>query len=140
MKMVDISPKQPTKRYAIATARVTMEPATLKAIGQNKIPKGDVLAGSKLAAITAAKKTSDLLPLCHPLALEAVKVDIKLEPPNKVSISVYCANYGKTGPEMEALTAATVAALNVYDMCKGIDSTMDIATCLVEKAGGKSSP
>lgn len=141
VRMIDISPKAPTKRLARAEAVVTMTPATVGKIKDGSLAKGNLLDVARVAAIGAAKRTSDLLPLCHPLALEVVEVEITaVTSPPSVRITTVCGNFGKTGPEMEALTAASVAALTVYDMCKGIDSTMGLAVKLLAKSGGKSSP
>jgi cyclic pyranopterin phosphate synthase len=138
--MVDVTQKPVTERSATAAARVLMQPETLAAIQAGQIGKGDVLAVARLAGIMAAKRTPDLIPLCHPLALTSVKVDLTLNPDeNAVEISATCKLSGKTGVEMEALTAASVAALTVYDMCKALDKGMQITDLrLTHKAGGKS--
>jgi cyclic pyranopterin phosphate synthase len=138
--MVDVTQKPVTERTATAAARVIMQPETLAAIQAGQIGKGDVLAVARLAGIMAAKRTPDLIPLCHPLALTSVKVDLTLNPDeNAVEISATCKLSGKTGVEMEALTAASVAALTVYDMCKALDKGMQITDLrLTHKAGGKS--
>lgn len=138
--MVDVTQKPVTERTATAAARVLMQPETLAAIQAGQIGKGDVLAVARLAGIMAAKRTPDLIPLCHPLALTSVKVDLTLNPDeNAVEISATCKLSGKTGVEMEALTAASVAALTVYDMCKALDKGMLITDLrLTHKAGGKS--
>ncbi len=138
--MVDVTDKAITARTATAAARVIMQPETLAAIAQGQIGKGDVLAVARLAGIMAAKRTPDLIPLCHPLALTSVTVDLALNPAtNSVEISATCKLSGKTGVEMEALTAASVAALTVYDMCKALDKGMLITDLrLIHKAGGKS--
>ena len=138
--MVDVTQKPVTERSATAAARVLMQPETLAAIQAGQIGKGDVLAVARLAGIMAAKRTPDLIPLCHPLALTSVKVDLTLNPDeNAVEISATCKLSGKTGVEMEALTAASVAALTVYDMCKALDRGMQITDLrLTHKAGGKS--
>ncbi|MFY7777605.1 MAG: cyclic pyranopterin monophosphate synthase MoaC [Elstera sp.] len=138
--MVDVTQKPVTERTATAAARVLMQPETLAAIRAGQIGKGDVLAVARLAGIMAAKRTPDLIPLCHPLALTSVKVDLTLNPDeNAVEISATCKLSGKTGVEMEALTAASVAALTVYDMCKALDKGMQITDLrLTHKAGGKS--
>ncbi len=138
VKMVDVSGKLPTLRRAKAMAEVRAAAATVKRIAEGSTPKGNVLDLAKVAGITAAKKTAELLPLCHPLGLEAVEVDTELRG-DRVRITAACSNFGKTGPEMEALTAASVAALTVYDMCKGIDSSITFSVALLEKSGGKSS-
>jgi len=139
-RMVDVGEKQVTRREAVATARVLMEPDTLGLITTGSYKKGDVLAAARIAGIQAAKKTSDLIPLCHPLMLESVKVDFDLDQSaSAVLITARCRLSGKTGVEMEALTAASVAALTIYDMCKAVDRGMVIeAVRLDEKRGGKS--
>jgi cyclic pyranopterin phosphate synthase len=138
--MVDVSGKAVTARTATARARVMMEPATLAMIQQGSAKKGDVLGVARLAGIMGAKRTADLIPLCHPLAITSVKVD--LEPDvaaNAVEITATVRTTGQTGVEMEALTAASVAALTVYDMCKAVDRSMRIEGLRVtHKAGGKS--
>ena len=141
VRMVNIGAKAPSRRRASAEALVSMSAATADKIASGSVPKGNVLDVAKVAAISACKRTADLLPLCHPLAVEAVEVsaDVVASPPS-VRITATCGNFGKTGPEMEALTAAAVAALTVYDMCKGIDSTMSFTIRLLEKSGGSSSP
>jgi cyclic pyranopterin monophosphate synthase len=139
-RMVDVSDKEVTERVATAGARVLMQPETLAAIQAGRIGKGDVLAVARLAGIMAAKRTPDLIPLCHPLALTSVCVDLSCdECTNAVTIEATCKLKGRTGVEMEALTAASVAALTVYDMCKAIDRGMQIQDLrLLYKAGGKS--
>jgi cyclic pyranopterin monophosphate synthase len=133
--MVDVGAKDITERVAVARASVRMQPATLKLIATKKAAKGDVLSVAQLAGIMAAKKTPDLIPLCHPLALSSVDVKLTLDAKrNAVDIEATCRLKGRTGVEMEALTAATVAALTVYDMAKAIDTSMVIAEVrLVEK-------
>ncbi len=139
-QMVDVGAKQETERSATASARVVMQPATLAAIQAGEIGKGDVLGVARLAGIMAAKRTPDLIPLCHPLALTSVKVDLACdERANAVQIEATCKLKGRTGVEMEALTAASVAALTIYDMCKAIDRAMEIQDLrLLYKSGGKS--
>lgn len=139
-QMVDVSDKDVTERTATAGATVTMQPETLALIQEGRAKKGDVLGTARLAGIMAAKKTADLIPLCHPLALSSVTVDLVCDPDrNAVDISATCKLKGRTGVEMEALTAASVAALTVYDMCKAVDRGMVIsAVKLLHKAGGKS--
>jgi cyclic pyranopterin phosphate synthase len=139
-RMVDVGDKDVTERVATAKASVVMQPATLALIRDKKAAKGDVLAVAQLAGIMAAKKTSDLIPLCHPLALSSVQVTLSLdEKRNAVDIEATCKLKGKTGVEMEALTAASVAALTVYDMCKAVDRGMFISEVkLLHKSGGKS--
>lgn len=137
--MVDVSEKISSVREARAFARVLMKPETLEQIKQNSLRKGDVLAVARIAGIQAAKKCSDLIPLCHPLALSKVAVDFALdEHSNSVEITSYCKLTGQTGVEMEALTAASIAALTIYDMCKAVDMEMIIEqVCLLEKSGGR---
>ena len=139
-RMVDVGDKDVTERVATAKASVVMQPATLALIRDKKAAKGDVLAVAQLAGIMAAKKTSDLIPLCHPLALSSVQVTLSLdEKRNAVDIEATCKLKGRTGVEMEALTAASVAALTVYDMCKAVDRGMVIEQVkLLHKSGGKS--
>lgn len=138
--MVDVGAKDVTERVAVAGASVRMQPATLKLIATRKAAKGDVLAVAQLAGIMAAKKTPDLIPLCHPLALNSVDVKLSLDARrNAVDIEATCRLMGRTGVEMEALTAASVAALTVYDMCKSVDRGMLISDIrLLHKSGGKS--
>ncbi len=139
-RMVDVSAKDETERTATAGATVTMQPATLTLIMEGKAKKGDVLGTARLAGIMAAKKTPDLIPLCHPLALSSVEVTLECDKSrNAVDITATCKLKGRTGVEMEALTAASVAALTVYDMCKAVDRGMVISDVkLLYKAGGKS--
>jgi cyclic pyranopterin monophosphate synthase len=138
--MVDVGAKEETERVATAAGRVLMQPATLALIEQRKLAKGDVLAVAQFAGIMAAKRTPELIPLCHPLALTAVEVALACcQDPPSVEISATCRLRGRTGVEMEALTAVSVAALTVYDMCKAIDRGMRITDIrLRHKAGGKS--
>lgn len=138
--MVDVSAKETTARTATARGRVMMQRDTLLKIKEGGFKKGDVLAVAQLAGIMAAKKTPDLIPLCHPLALSSVKVHLTLnEAENAVEIEATCKITGQTGVEMEALTAVSAAALTVYDMCKAVDKGMVIdAIQLMHKAGGKS--
>jgi cyclic pyranopterin phosphate synthase len=139
-RMVDVSAKEETSREAIAEGRVTMLPATLALIMDGKVAKGDVFGVARLAGIMAAKKTAELIPLCHPLALSSV--EISLEPDkagSSVRIRAAVRSTGKTGVEMEALTAVSVAGLTIYDMCKAVDREMTIADVrLMKKSGGKS--
>jgi len=137
--MVDVTDKANTFREATAEARVRMRPQTLQMIVQGEHPKGDVFAVARIAGIQAAKKTSDLIPLCHPLLLTGVKVELSAEGEDTVHIRATCKLAGQTGVEMEALTAASVAALTIYDMCKAVDRGMVIEQVrLLEKLGGKS--
>ncbi len=137
--MVDVSAKAETERTAIARGRIAMDPVTLARIQEGQVGKGDVLGVARLAGIMAAKRTADLIPLCHPLMLAKVTVDLVAAPPDAVEIEALVKVTGRTGVEMEALTAVTVAALTVYDMCKALDRGMRIeAVRLVHKAGGRS--
>ena len=138
--MVDVSDKSETTRVAVARGKVVMAPETMALIQSRGLKKGDVLAVAQLAGIMGAKRTPDLIPLCHPLALTSVKVELALEPENNaVSIEATCKLKGQTGVEMEALTAVSVAALTVYDMVKAVDKSMRITDIhLVHKSGGKS--
>ncbi len=137
--MVDVSGKQTTQRRALARATVHMQPATLQAIEDNKLKKGEVLAVARVAGIQAAKRCSDLIPLCHPLAINKVQVDFTVLNDRELEIQAECRVSGLTGVEMEALTAVSIAALTIYDMCKAIDKGMVIGDiCLLEKQGGKS--
>ena len=139
-RMVDVGSKPDSERIATATSAILMREATLATILSGDIPKGDVFGVARIAGIQAAKQCSNLLPLCHPLALSAI--EITLTPDESlpgVVISATCKVVGKTGVEMEALTAASVSALTIYDMCKGIDRSMTIQnTRLESKLGGKS--
>jgi cyclic pyranopterin monophosphate synthase len=139
-RMVDVSGKGETERIATAAGSVIMQPATLALIREGGVKKGDVLSIARLAGIMGAKRTPDLIPLCHPLALTSVLVDLTLdEARNAVDITATCKLTGKTGVEMEALTAVSVAALTVYDMCKAVDKGMQITDVrLTHKSGGKS--
>ena len=138
--MVDVTAKPETERTATARARIVMQPATLALIVAGSAAKGDVLGVARLAGIMAAKRTADLIPLCHPLPLTQVSVDLPPDPAaNAVEIAATVRTAGRTGVEMEALTAASVAALTVYDMCKAVDRGMRIeALRVTHKAGGKS--
>jgi len=138
--MVDVSEKDITERTATAGATVSMQPETMQLILDGGVKKGDVLTVVQLAGIMGAKRTPDLIPLCHPLALTSVKVDLECDAENNaVTITATCKLKGRTGVEMEALTAVSVAALTVYDMCKAVDKGMIISDIrLLHKAGGKS--
>ncbi len=138
--MVDVTEKNATEREARAEAFITMAPETLAMIMQGDHHKGDVFATARIAGIMAAKKTSELIPLCHPLMLTKVTVELTPEPENnRVRIESLCKLSGQTGVEMEALTAASVAALTIYDMCKAVQKDMNIeGVRLLEKKGGKS--
>ena len=139
-RMVDVSDKDITDRTATAHGTVLMAPETLKLVIDGTVKKGDVISVARLAGIMAAKRTSDLIPLCHPLALNKVDVDLTCDPArNAVDIVATCRVSGRTGVEMEALTAVSTAALTVYDMCKAVDRSMQLTDIrLVHKAGGKS--
>ena len=137
-RMVDVAGKPVTAREAVATGRITMSAEAAAAIRDGAAKKGDVLAVARVAGIMAAKRTSELIPLCHPLPLTRVAVDLAPDATG-VTVTATCATEGKTGVEMEALTAATVALLTVYDMAKAIDKAMTIGDVrLVSKTGGKS--
>lgn len=147
--MVDVSPKDETKRTAVAEGFIFMKPETLALIESGKAKKGDVLAAARIAGIMAAKKTSDLIPLCHPLMLTKVEVTCAPFKDNQtpepfdghcgIRVETTCSLVGKTGVEMEALTAASVACLTIYDMCKAVDRGMEIGPIrLLHKEGGKS--
>ncbi len=139
-QMVDVGSKDITQRSATAQAIVSMQPETLAMITDGKHKKGDVFAVARIAGIQAAKKCSDLIPLCHPLMLSSVKVELEANVErSQVLITSTCKLAGQTGVEMEALTAASIAALTIYDMCKAVDRGMTISELqLVQKAGGKS--
>ncbi len=137
-RMVDVGGKAATQRVAIASGRIRMNAQALAAIRDGDVPKGDVLAAARIAGIMAAKKTADLIPLCHPLALDTVGVDFSFED-GALRVSATASLTGKTGVEMEALTAASVALLTIYDMAKALDKGMVIEDLrLIEKRGGKS--
>ncbi|MFM8271559.1 MAG: cyclic pyranopterin monophosphate synthase MoaC [Gemmata sp.] len=140
-RMVDVGAKPETQRVARASALVRMSPATLALIRDKAVAKGDVLEVARLAGIMGAKKTADLVPLCHPLPLTSVKLDFAFPTDASVRIEATAAVFARTGVEMEALTAVTVAALTVYEMCKAADRSMVIeAVRLEEKTGGASGP
>lgn len=138
--MVDVGDKAVTQRKAVASGRIIMLPETLKLIEQGNHKKGDVLGIARIAGIMAAKRTSDLIPLCHPLALSKVTVEFEIDAANNaVNCQAEVATSGQTGVEMEALTAVQVTLLTIYDMCKAVDRGMVMTdVCLQEKAGGKS--
>lgn len=140
VRMVDVTGKDVTQRVAVAGGVVTMRAETLAAIAEGQIPKGDVLTVARIAGIMAAKKTSELIPMCHPLNISGVEV--KLTPqqdPPSVEIEATVRIAGKTGVEMEALTAVSVAGLTIYDMCKAVDREMTVGEVrLMHKSGGKS--
>ena len=139
-RMVDVSDKAVTLREATASGLVTMQPATLAMIIEGKAPKGDVLAAARIAGIMAAKRTHELIPLCHPLMIAKAAVTLAADPArNAVAVTATVAVEGKTGVEMEALTAVAVACLTLYDMLKSVDRAMRIADIrLVAKSGGRS--
>ena len=138
--MVDVTGKAATERVAIASGRVLMRPETLALIERRAVAKGDVLTVAQLAGIMAAKRTAELIPLCHPLPLSSVQVELACRPePPAVEITATCRTIGRTGVEMEALCAVSAAALTVYDMCKAVDRGMHITDVrLRHKSGGKS--
>ena len=139
-RMVDVSDKTVTVREAVARGFVSMKPETVRLILDKNIPKGDVIATARIAGMMAAKKTGELIPMCHPLNLTSVAVEMNVEEEkNRVRVEARVKTVGQTGVEMEALTAVSVAALTIYDMCKAVDKEMMIADIvLVEKRGGKS--
>jgi len=140
VRMVDVSGKSATRREAVARGTVYMKKQTLKLITDKKISKGDVLETARLAGIMAAKKTSEVIPLCHPLSITSINIDFGADKKkNKINIESKVKNTGQTGVEMEALMAVSVAALTIYDMCKAVDRAMVISDImLIEKRGGKS--
>ena len=136
--MVDISEKQDSKRTARARATISMAKETIVALQQGEVPKGEVFAGARVAGIQAAKRTGDIIPLCHPLMLSSVKVEFEFND-DKVEIEAEVTTVGRTGVEMEALTACSVSALTIYDMCKSLDKRMKITDLtLLQKTGGSS--
>ena len=140
VRMVDVTGKDVTQRVAVARGVVTMHAETLAAIAEGQIPKGDVLTVARIAGIMAAKKTSELIPMCHPLNISGVEVKLtpRRDPPS-VEIEATVRIAGKTGVEMEALTAVSVAGLTIYDMCKAVDREMTVGEIrLMHKSGGKS--
>ncbi len=137
--MVDVGAKDSTPRRAVAVTKVSMQPATLQLITNRQVAKGDVFEVARLAGIMGAKRTSDLIPLCHPLGLDSVEIHYTILDATTIEIRATATVHGKTGVEMEALTAVSVAALTVYDMCKAVDRGMVLGpTMLLEKSGGKS--
>ena len=138
--MVDVGDKKETKRVAVASGTITMNPETLCLIQSGSSKKGDVLGVARIAAIQASKKTSELIPLCHPLAITRVTADFEIQQAlNSVTCTATVETWGKTGVEMEALSAVSVALLTIYDMCKAVDRGMTIKNIgLKEKSGGKS--
>jgi cyclic pyranopterin monophosphate synthase len=142
VRMVDVTDKKPTVRTAIAGGTVLMQPETLSMIENQKIKKGNVLETARIAGIMAAKKTADLIPMCHPLKLTHVQIDFEADEANhRIGIKTSVRTIDQTGVEMEALTAVAAAALTIYDMCKSYDRDMSISGIqLLEKTGGKSGP
>jgi len=138
-RMVDVGAKAVTERVAVATATLRMLPATLRRIRSGRVAKGEVLAVARVAGIMAAKRTADLIPLCHPLPIEVAALEFLPRPAGRLQIVATVKVAGKTGVEMEALAAVSAAALTVYDMCKAVDRGMVITdVCLLEKRGGRS--
>jgi cyclic pyranopterin phosphate synthase len=139
-RMVDISRKQPSLRKAVARGTVSMNPGTLDLIHNGKVPKGDVLCVARIAGIMAAKRTSSIIPLCHPLNINMITVDFALNTKeSRIDIEATVKVNGQTGAEMEALSAVAAASLTIYDMCKAVDREMVISdVMLIEKRGGKS--
>jgi len=138
-RMVDVSPKDDTVREAIVTGGVRMKPETLDKIKQNQMKKGDVIATARIAGILGGKKTPDLIPLCHTILVSEISIDFEFLGDDYIKITAMAKSTGKTGVEMEAMTAAAVSALTIYDMCKAIDRGMVIENiCLQKKSGGKS--
>ena len=138
--MVDVLAKEITRRRAVAKCRIEMDPTTAAVIGSGDLIKGDVLAVARVAGIQAAKRTSELIPLCHPLMIGSISIDFEIEEAH-VGVTAQVETLDRTGVEMEALTACSVAALTIYDMCKSVDKNMVISElALWEKTGGKSGP
>ncbi|HOF94445.1 MAG TPA: cyclic pyranopterin monophosphate synthase MoaC [Clostridia bacterium] len=139
VRMVYVGDKQPTKREAVAQALVLMKPETFALLKEGALKKGDAVAAARIAGIMAAKRTHELLPLCHPLPLDGAEVELEFLEPDKLRITASVTTLHRTGVEMEALTAASVAALTIYDMCKAVDRGMEISNIrLKKKCGGKS--
>jgi cyclic pyranopterin monophosphate synthase len=138
-KMVDVSPKDDTVREAIVTGGIRMMPSTLEKIKQNQMKKGDVISVARVAGIMGAKRTPDLIPLCHTILVSEISVDFEFVGDDFIKITALAKSTGKTGVEMEAMVAASVSALTIYDMCKAVDRGMTIENiCLQKKSGGKS--
>ncbi len=138
-RMVDVSEKKETKRVAVACGSVIMKPETLALIRQGKIGKGDVLAVAQVAGIMGAKKTSDIIPMCHPIPISGIDISFQEEGNNIIKVEATVKTTGVTGVEMEALTAVSTAMLTIYDMCKAVDKGMTLGeTYLLSKSGGKS--
>lgn len=140
MKMIDVGDKAPTRRVAVASGVVRMSPETLRLVAEGRIEKGDVLATARLAAILGAKRTPDLVPLCHPIALTKVEPEVWIDrEAGVVRVRARAETVDRTGVEMEALTAVSAACLTIYDMCKSVEAGIEIdAVRLEEKSGGKS--
>ncbi len=137
-RMVDVTPKEPTHRRAIARGKVFMKPETTAMVATNAVTKGDVLAVARVAGIQAAKRTADLLPLCHPLLVGAVLINFRIED-SFIEVEAQVDTVDRTGVEMEALTAVSIACLTIYDMCKSVDRSMTVSDiALWEKTGGRS--
>ena len=138
--MVDVTAKEPTFRVAVAKGKVLMKPATVKAIEEGKVSKGDVFGVAKIAGIMAAKRTSDMIPMCHPLELTGIDIHFSSHSKSgEITIQSRVKTFGRTGVEMEALTAVSTAALTIYDMCKSADKEIILSDIkLMEKSGGKS--
>lgn len=137
-RMVDVGAKAESQRLAVASGRITMAPEALAAVREGNAPKGDVLGTARIAGIMAGKKTAELIPMCHPLPIDAINIDFEFEE-NGVRVTATAAITGKTGVEMEAITAVSVALLTIYDMTKALDKGMVIEDVrLIEKRGGKS--
>jgi len=139
-KMVDVTAKKPTLREAIASGRVLMRPETVKAIESGGVSKGNVYATAKIAGIMAAKKTSDIIPMCHPLELTGIEIDFSSNiEKGEITVNSRARTFNRTGVEMEAMTAVSVAALTIYDMCKSADREIVLSDIkLLEKSGGRS--
>ena len=139
-RMVDVSEKAVTSRVAIASGSISMKAETIKMIEQGKVEKGDVLGVARVAGIMAAKKTPELIPMCHPLNISSITIDFEIDTKrNRIGITTTAKVTGQTGVEMEALTGTSIAALTIYDMCKAVDKEMVIGEImLLEKSGGKS--
>ena len=138
-RMVDVSDKEDTVRLAVAQGEVLMQPTTLKLITKGEVTKGDVLGVARVAGIMAAKETGRMIPMAHPITLTGVNVDFRIKEPERVEIQAKVRTTGKTGVEMEALTAVSAAALTIYDMCKAVDRWMVLGQIrLIYKSGGKS--
>ncbi len=138
-RMVDVGAKETTERVATASATLLMQPSTLRLIKSGNIAKGEVFAVARVAGIMAAKRTHELIPLCHPLPINVASIDFRSRKGGRLDVTATVKVSGKTGVEMEALTAVTTASLTVYDMCKAVDRAMTITdVCLLEKSGGRS--